>query len=199
MNLMLLYNMTTEEKLSPNQFYVLYCINYGLVSNDINMHQELRHLIIDEWIVKEENVCKVTPKAASLISKLESYFGVHLKKSNNSIMGTDFEANAEKYNNIFPRIKLGSNKAARAPIKEIIPAFRWFFEEYSYDWETIYKATQMYLEAEEAKKYKYTRTSKYFIRKQEQDKSWASDLASYCDLVLNGEDYEEDKFREKVF
>jgi hypothetical protein len=191
--------MTSEEKLTPNQFYVLYCINYGLTSPNINMHQEIRHLVIEDWIVKQESGYTVTPKAASLISKLESYFGVHLKKSNNSIMGIDFEANAEKYNNIFPRIKLGSNKAARAPIKEIIPAFRWFFEEYSYDWETIYKATQMYLEAEESKKYKYTRTSKYFIRKQEQDKSWASDLASYCDLVLNGEDYEEDKFTEKVF
>jgi hypothetical protein len=199
MNLMLLYNMTSEEKLTPNQFYVLYCINYGLTSPNINMHQEIRHLVIEDWIVKQESGYTVTPKAASLISKLESYFGVHLKKSNNSIMGIDFEANAEKYNNIFPRIKLGSNKAARAPIKEIIPAFRWFFEEYSYDWETIYKATQMYLETEESKKYKYTRTSKYFIRKQEQDKSWASDLASYCDLVLNGEDYEEDKFTEKVF
>jgi hypothetical protein len=191
--------MTSEEKLTPNQFYVLYCINYGLTSPNINMHQEIRHLVIEDWIVKQESGYTVTPKAASLISKLESYFGVHLKKSNNSIMGIDFEANAEKYNNIFPRIKLGSNKAARAPIKEIIPAFRWFFEEYSYDWETIYKATQMYLETEESKKYKYTRTSKYFIRKQEQDKSWASDLASYCDLVLNGEDYEEDKFTEKVF
>ena len=199
MNLLILFNMMIEEKLTPNQFYVLYCINYGLTSPNINMHQEIRHLIIDEWIVKQESGYTVTPKTASLISKLESYFGVHLKKSNNSIMGADFEANAEKYNNIFPRIKLGSNKAARAPIKEIIPAFRWFFEEYSYDWDTIYKATQMYLESEEAKKYKYTRTSKYFIRKQEQDKSWASDLASYCDLVLNGEDYEEDEFREKVF
>jgi len=199
MGLLVIFNHWTKENLTPNQFYVLYCMHYSLTSSDVNMHQELRHLLLEEWVVKQESSYNLTPKSISLISKLESYFAVQLKKSNNSIMGTDFETNAEKYNNIFPRIKLGSNKAARAPIKEIIPAFRWFFEEYNYDWDTIYLATQMYLESEEAKKYKYTRTSKYFIRKQEQDKSWASDLASYCDLVLNGEDYEEDPFKEKVF
>jgi hypothetical protein len=199
MGLMTLFNQISQEKLTPNQFYLLYCINYKLAPPTINIQLEIRMLVNDGWVIMKDEEVLLEPKAVSFISKLESYFNIHNKKSNNSLMGDDFETNAEKYNNIFPRMKLGSNKPARASIKEIIPAFRWFFDEYEYTWETIFQATEAYLESERSKGFKYTRTSKYFIRKQENDKSWGSDLASYCDLVLNGEDFEKDDFKDKVF
>ena len=189
----------TEEKLTPNQFYLLYCIHYSIAPPNINVHQELRLLIQDAWLTQNDKLYLLEPKSMSLISKMESYFAVQLKKSDNSIMGDDFNDNAEKYNNIFPRMKLGSNKPARAPIKEIITCFRWFFTEHDYTWDVILDATELYLEAEEAKGYKYTRTSKYFIRKQDSDKSWSSDLAAYCDLVLDGEEFKQPLFTEKVF
>jgi hypothetical protein len=153
----------------------------------------------DEWVIQTDEDFIIEPKGVSFISKMDSYFNIQNKKSNNALMGDNFEVNAEKYNNIFPRMKLGSNKPARAPLKEILTAFKWFFDEYTYDWETIIQAASMYIESERAKGFKFTRTSKYFIRKQDQDKSWTSDLASYCDLVLNGEDFEEDDFKAKVF
>lgn len=153
----------------------------------------------DGWVTQTDEDFIIEPKGVSFISKMDSYFNIQNKKSNNALMGDNFEVNAEKYNNIFPRMKLGSNKPARAPIKEILTAFKWFFDEYTYDWETIIQAASMYIESERAKGFKFTRTSKYFIRKQDQDKSWTSDLASYCDLVLNGEDFEEDDFKAKVF
>lgn len=199
MNLLILFNNMTEEKLTPNQFYLLYCIHYSIAPPNINVHQELRLLIQDAWLTQNDKLYLLEPKSMSLISKMESYFAVQLKKSDNSIMGDDFDVNAEKYNTLFPRMKLGSNKPARAPIKEIITSFRWFFTEHDYTWDVILDATELYLEAEEAKGYKYTRTSKYFIRKQESDKSWSSDLAAYCDLVLNGEEFKEPIFTEKVF
>jgi len=188
-----------EEKLTPNQFYLLYSIKYSLTTPGINAHQEIRLLVNDGWLTQNDKVYILEPKSESLISKMESYFAVQLKKSDNSVMGDDFDVNAEKYNSLFPRMKLGSNKPARAPIKEIITCFRWFFTEHDYTWDVILDATELYLEAEEAKGYKYTRTSKYFIRKQESDKSWSSDLAAYCDLVLNGEEFKEPLFTEKVF
>ena len=156
------FNHIAEAKLTPNQFYLLYSMNQGITAPLMNTHQELRALLIDHWI--KETTYELEPKALSLISKIDSYFGVQVKKSNNGLMGQDFEANAEKYNEIFPRMKLPSNKPARSPIKEIVLAFREFFKEYDYGWEIIHAAAAYYIEEEEKKGFKYTRTSRYFIR-----------------------------------
>jgi len=191
------FNHIAEAGLTPNQFYLLYSMNQGITAPLMNTHQELRALLVDHWV--KDSTYELEPKALSLISKIDSYFGVQVKKSNNSIMGDDFEANAEKYNIIFPRMKLPSNKPARSPLKEIVTAFREFFKEYDYTWDEIHAGAAYYIEEEEKKGYKYTRTSRYFIRKQDTDKSWISDLAGYCELVRNGEDFEEPKFSQKEF
>ena len=192
-----IFNHIAEAGLTPNQFYLLHCMNQGITAPLMNTHQELRALLIDHWI--KENTHELEPKALSLISKIDSYFGVQVKKSNNGLMGQDFETNAEKYNEIFPRMKLPSNKPARSPIKEIVLAFREFFKEYDYGWEIIHAAAAYYIEEEEKKGFKYTRTSRYFIRKQDSDKSWISDLAGYCELIKNGEDQDDVKYVDKVF
>ena len=191
------FNHIAEAGLTPNQFYLLYSMNQGITAPLLNSHQELRALLVDRWV--KENTYEREPKALSLISKIDSYFGVQVKKSNNGLMGQDFEANAEKYNEIFPRMKLPSNKPARSPIKEIVLAFREFFKEYDYGWEIIHQAAEYYIEEEEKKGFKYTRTSRYFIRKQDSDKSWISDLAGYCELVRSGEDDDTPKYVDKIF
>lgn len=197
------FNSIIEEKLTPNQFYLLCCINEGISAPLINMHQELRQLVVDLWITDETSGAgisyKLNPKAYSVIAKIGSYMGVQVKAAMNTIMGDEFNKNCETYNNIFPRMKLPSNKAARAPIKEIVTAFKWFFENHDYDWDTIHAAAAVYIESEKSKNFRYTRTSKYFIRKQDTDKSWSSDLAAFCELVKNGEEYEEAKYTDKVF
>lgn len=213
MGIEVIFNHIIEAKLTPNQFYLLYCLRENITAPNINSHQDMRVLVTEGYIYKEPmkdkngnllDVDKVygialEPKALSLLSKIESYFGVQVKKSNNAIMGQDFEANALKYNEIFPKMKLPSNKPARSPLKEIITAFREFFKEYDYTWEIVHAAAAYYIEEEEKKGFKYTRTSRYFIRKQDSDKSWVSDLAGYCELVKNGEDIDEPKFIDKTF
>lgn len=198
------FNHIAEVQLTPNQFYVLYCINQGITAPLINMHQELRMLTGAGWLLPHPDKngtfnYQPQPKALSLISKIDSYFGVQVKKSNNGLMGQDFEANAQKYNEIFPKMKLPSNKPARSPLKEIILAFREFFKDYDYTWEEIHQAAGYYIEEEGRKGFKYTRTSRYFIRKQDSDKSWISDLAGYCDLVRSGEDDDRPIYVDKVF
>lgn len=208
-----IFNHILEAKLTPNEFYMLYCLKEGISPPNINTHQEMRNLVTNGYIHREPvkqkdgtlldvEKCyeiRLEPMALSLISKINSYFGVQVKKSNNALMGQDFEVNAQKYNEIFPKMKLPSNKPARSPIKEIIAAFREFFKDYDYTWEVIHAAAEYYIEEEEKKGFKYTRTSRYFIRKQDSDKSWISDLAGYCELIKNGEDRDEPKFIEKTF
>jgi hypothetical protein len=114
-------------------------------------------------------------------------------------MGTGYFDQLKKYNEFFPNIKIPtSGKAARSNIKTVENVFRWFFENYSYSWDTIFEATGRYVEDFSKKKYHYMRTSMYFVRKQEQDKSFISDLADYCALVESGDEREASHFAEKV-
>lgn len=190
--LLTLFNHVLAEKLTPNQFFMLYCLHQSISPPVVNIHQEIRSLVGAGWIKDETdatgNKYTLTPQAITLIGKVESYFNVQSKKSNTALMGEDFEVNALKYNEIFPRMKLPSNKPARSPIKEVVAAFREFFKEHSYSWEVVLQAAEYYIEEEEKKGFRFTRTSRYFIRKQDQDKSWISDLAGYCELIVSGED-----------
>jgi hypothetical protein len=112
-------------------------------------------------------------------------------------MGSDFMKNIEIYNNIFPKLKLKSGKYARVNTKTLETTFRWFFNEYDYPWEIILKATQKYVTDYSLNNYEYMRTAQYFVRKQNIDKSFDSDLASYCDIVMNDEE-DQNYFRENV-
>ena len=106
-------------------------------------------------------------------------------------MGEDFAQNIDDYLEIFPKFKLPSGKYARSNKKNLENTFRWFFENYDYNWTTLLSATQRYVNEFEVNGYKYMRTSQYFVRKQATDKTYDSELATYCDVILNGdEDYD---------
>jgi hypothetical protein len=42
------------------------------------------------------------------------------------------------------------------------------------------------------------KNSQYFIRKQNTDKSWDSELADYCEIILQGEQEEPNHFSDNV-
>jgi hypothetical protein len=93
-----------------------------------------------------------------------------------------------KYLDLFPSVKLPSGKLARCSEKNLIPAFRWFFDNNDYTEDVILAATDKYVEEYRMKSYKYMQTSQYFIRKQQSDKSWSSELANYCEFIMNGDE-----------
>lgn len=153
----------------------------------MNIHQELRTLQNEGWVDQD---LKLLPKAYSLLQQVESFFKIQKKKTSNQLMGQDYAENIKKYQEIFPKIKLPSGKAARAAQSNVETNFRWFFEKHQFSWETVHRATAMYVDEYERKTppYLYMRTSAYFIRKTELDKSTVSDLANYCEIVESGED-----------
>jgi hypothetical protein len=61
----------------------------------------------------------------------------------------------------------------------------WFKSNYTYDWETILKATKKYITQYQSEGYMYMKTSSYFIYKNGLDRTSVSTLASYCDMVLD--------------
>lgn len=191
-----LFNLITIEGLTPNQFYLLACMEESIASRSINIHTELRALASSEWI--DENN-KLTPKAQVLLLTVGNYFSVNKKKTDMSIMGIDYMDNIRKYRDLFPKGKLPSGKPARSNDKVLEQNFRWFFENYSYTWDTILKATAHYVDEFEKKNFLYMRTAQYFICKSELDKTKQSELADYCSMLESGDLSKDDShFKENV-
>jgi hypothetical protein len=149
------------------------------------MHLELRNLVANQWLTPDN---KLTPKSISLIDATEKLFSIQKKKTSNILMGKGHKENISKYRDMFPNIKLPTGKAARAAVGNLEVAFRWFFEHFEYDWETIFVATARYINKHQKVEWQYMRTSQYFIRKDN-----LSDLADYCEIVLTGGDDEEER------
>lgn len=182
--------------LTPNTFYVLHCIKEKItVANFVNKAIECKKLQSAAWL--DENLL-LTSKSIIFITEIDGYFRKSKKKATKNLLGDDFLESITKYNEIFPNKKLSSGKYARVNVKTLENAFRWFFENYDYSWETILKATTKYVDEYSIRRYEYMRTAQYFIRKQNTDKTWDSDLATYCELIDSGEDELVDYFKERV-
>jgi hypothetical protein len=193
-----IFNKLIKEKLTPNSLYVLHCVKNKLSPSKslVNSSLEIHRLKNENWLNED---LQLTSKSFIFMEELDSYFKKSKKKTSKSLMGDNFDTNIKLYNELFPAKKLGSGKYARTNIKNLETSFRWFFENYDYTWETILKATKKYVFEYSLKNYEYMRTSQYFIRKQNSDKSFESDLATYCDMLNYGSPNEEqDIFKEKI-
>ncbi len=191
-----IFNLLIEKELTPNSFYVLYCIKEKIVPNKlVNKNLETQRLINQNWLT--ENL-QLTDKSLIFITKIDGYFKKTKKKTSKDLMGDNFMQKIDAYVKLFPNKKLSSGKYARVPAKSLEGSFRWFFENYDYDWQTIFAATQKYINEYETKNYDYMRTSRYFLRKQNLDKSWDSDLATYCEFLNDTPDVDENPFEELI-
>lgn len=183
-----IFDKLVKNELTPNSFYVLHCIKEKIVPNKfVNKSLEVKRLQQEGWL--KENL-DLTSKSLIFMEEIGGYFKKSKKKSAKALMGDDFTVCIKSYNEIFPSKKLGSGKYARVNAKNLESGFRWFFENFNYSWEIIYKATNKYVKDYELQNYDYMRTSQYFIRKQNVDKTWESDLANYCEIV-SAQDYQD--------
>jgi hypothetical protein len=185
-----------QEGLTPNTYYVLHCIREKIVPHKfVNKELECKRLQLDNWLT--ENL-QLTSKSLIFMEEINGYFKRTKKKTSQDLMGQDFVRNIERYVEIFPNKKLSSGKYAKVNAKNLEAPFRWFFDTYDYDWETILKATEKYVDEFSVRRYEFMRTAQYFIRKQNIDKTFESDLATYCEIIRNGDDEEQVYFSEKV-
>lgn len=198
-----LFNQIVIEKITPNQFYLLCSMKESISPSIINVHQDLKILEDNFWVKNistDDNISyELQPKAISLIAKVDSYFKIHKKKTSSQLMGKEYTKNLKTYNDTFPKKKGGHGKYLRSSVNNLEQNFRWFFENFEYSWETVLKATALYLDKQEQENYKYTRTSMYFIRKKDGNVI-GSDLADYCALLEDGdiEDETPTSFKDKV-
>jgi hypothetical protein len=169
----------------------------GQTAPTINKDMEMRQLTAKGWILESG---EISTKGKRIIKEIDGYFKRAKKKTDKIVMGDNFEDNITIYNELFPKKKLNTGKFARSSKNNLTPAFRWFFDNNDYTWEEVFKATATYLDDREADGWNYTINSQYFIRKQEVDKSWKSELSNWCQSVRDGTDKpEEGHFKENVF
>ena len=190
-----LFDEIAVNKLSPNEYYLLCCMKDSVTPLEINIHTTLRQIKNGGWI-NEDN--KLTPKAQTLIAKIERLFKIQKKKTSTQLMAKDYKVNITSYRELFPNVKLPSGKAARSAFTNLETGFRWFFDNHEYTWATILEATEIYVNEYQKMNWKYMRTAQYFIRKQESDKTFMSELANYCAIVESGGEVEVATFSAKV-
>jgi hypothetical protein len=191
-----IFNKLTKEKLTPNNFYVLYCIKSSIKPHDfVNSSLAVTLLKQEGWL--DENL-QLTDKSIIFTSELDTYFKKVKKKTSTNLLGENFIDNIKKYTEVFPNRKLGTGKYARSNPKNLENSFRWFFENYEYDWSVVLKAAEKYVSEYMLMNYQYMRTSQYFIRKQNIDKTWDSDLADYCELIINKSDEDVVFIKERI-
>jgi hypothetical protein len=192
-----IFNKLTEADLTPNTYYVLYCIKENIIpASFVNKDLECKRLQTGGWL--KDNL-QLTTKSFIFIQEINSFFKKTKPKTATDLMGSNFSDKIKEYLEIFPNRKLPSGKYARVNPKNLEAGFKWFFENYDYDWNTILKATEKYVDEFSVRNYEYMRNSQYFIRKQGVDKSLESDLATYCDLLKSNPDGEGTSyFKERV-
>jgi len=178
-----IFNKLIKEELTPNSFYVLYSIcNKIKPYKYVNSSLEVTKLKQEGWL--EEDL-SLSSKSIIFITEIDGFFKKAKKKTTKDLLGNNFTDNIQKYVEIFPNRKLSSGKYARVNPKNLENSFRWFFENYDYDWDMIFKAAKKYIYDYSLKNYEYMRTSQYFIRKQNTDKTYDSELADYCNMIDN--------------
>ncbi len=191
-----IFKRLMDENISPNTYYVLHCIKEKIVpSTLVNKEIESKRLQSNAWL--DENL-QLTSKSIIFMEEINGYFKRTKKKAAKDLMGKDFLLNIKEYVEIFPNRKLSSGKYARVNPKNLEAPFKWFFETYDYSWDIILQATNKYVNEYEVRDYEFMRTAQYFIRKQNIDKSFESDLATYCELVINNPDDEIVYFKERI-
>ena len=187
-----LFDVIVDARLTPSDFYVLYCIYERTEARFVNRYLELKHLRQFNYLDKHNNM---TIHGVELIKKAEKVFGEI--KSKEIVVEKDF---IDEYYEMWPKGKLPSGKYARVDKKNLENSFKWFFKTYKYSWDTVLKATALYLDHYETQGWKFMRTSQYFIRKMENDKSLTSELADYCNTIQSGNTDlgNENHFKDKV-
>lgn len=112
----------------------------------------------------------------------------------------DFIENIEEYKNIFPP-GLIKGRRVRTTTDELVQRFKWFFKNYpQYKWSDILNATFNYIEnLKKQNQLEYCMSSSYFIKKQDNDKIVKSLLASWCDLLEENAQEDDEQKEEKRF
>lgn len=182
-----LFERLKYHKVTVKQYVILY-VQY----TQSNITDESKDILGGRLWNFENN--EFTSFALKVLEHIDELFATKKKLKLDDLMGQDYQNQIDDFIDIFPTTKLPNGKYARGNKKNIETNFRWFFENYNYSWQVIHDATLMYVSEYRAKNFLYMRTALYFIRKDDGTRMVHSDLADYCDKIVNNESYTKEKY-----
>jgi len=190
-----------KDRITPNQLLLLFAIDESISFPQINPHLEIKGLKREGYIIMNEDLetgCELSDDGKMLKIKYNNYFIKGKKKTNSILMGKDYNKKVEEWRELWPAKKLPSGKPARTNVRTLTNNFKWFFENYDYTWDEIFKATNRYIDQYEVTDYLYMKTSQYFIAKSDSSRVKLSELADCCDMLKEGLDEDITHFKEKI-
>lgn len=191
-----LYDILVKEGVTPNGLFVLHCIKGKFsYANFVNMQTELYKLTVNGFIeVTGDDSFKqynITKKGFDVLKKTSDFSSKEEPQKKPKVEFSEWQDQIVRYNTMFPKGKKpGTAMSFRTTPKELYDRFKWFFEEYpEYSWDDVFKATERYVSNfEEQNDYSYMQLSKYFIKKDDKNKSTTSTLAGICFNIAEGDD-----------
>jgi len=190
-----------KDKITPNQLLLLFAIDESISFPQINPHLEIKGLKKEGYIIMNEDLetgCELSDDGRRLKIKYDNYFIKGKKKTNSILMGKEYVKKVEDWRELWPAKKLPSGKPARTNVRTLTNNFKWFFENYDYTWDEIFKATNRYIDQYELTEYLYMKTSQYFIAKSDSSRVKISELADCCDMLKEGLDEDVTHFKDKI-
>jgi hypothetical protein len=194
-----IFHLIAKQGVSPNGLFVLHCMrdNYLMVDY-INHKYEQYKLEINGFLTSDKStgtpVYKISSKGFDLLRQVDELYGSASanktetkKKKQNKF--EEWKPLITQFNEYFPKgKKVGSSVSFRTTPKELYERFEWFFEEYpEYTWEQVLFAAEKYAEEfDKTMDYQYMQTSKYFIKKEDKNKTVTSTLATMCYNIAEG-------------
>lgn len=185
-----LFNVLKKKKLTVTQYRILYKLHAKPKNLSELAKQQIRSQIPSVYI--NLGACTLSDKGENLIKEIDMLFKPLKKLKAIDLLGENYSERIDTFIEIFPTQKLPSGKYARGNKKNIENNLVWFFTEFDYEWDTVIKATEFYVNEYHRKNFLYMRTAMYFIKKLV-DGTPQSELANYCDRILSDDDYTEER------
>jgi len=128
---------------------------------------------------------RLTPKGVHLLREIRGLAAVEEMLLSKHKRPTDTVEWAEEWRELWPKGVKSGGYLVRSHIKDISTKLSRFQKKYKYPKETIFKATEQYLQEKQLQGYGFIKTAAYFI-----EKSGISTLAELCEALESGDSHD---------
>lgn len=201
-----LFDLLATSGVTPNGWCQLYSMYKSIsYTNYLNAYTELSRLERAGMIRLKDVVpsdrdkmvsvrqYEITSKGLMLLEEAEKVCGKPVKTKTVD-QTEEYRPYIEEFRKLFPGGKQGS-KPYRSNFNDCYPRFVWFFEKYpQFSWKEVLDATRQYVQStmDTSDGARYLKTAGYFIKKQDSEKMNVSNLADWCQMLVDG-DLQEDE------
>ena len=174
-----LWTTLIKYNVSPNQIYFLDCCRSRIKPTNIINSEAEANICRAKGYINEQG--QLTEKALVILDGFETFLVKTKKKVATEVLGDGFLEKIKYYRELFPRGTLPSGAVSKQTVEQLKKKFIDFFKTYpEYDWPLVHIATEYYIFEKEKVNFDFMKNSGYFI-----DKFGTSELANYCDLLLD--------------